>query len=203
MNTEGVKGQVSVSSQFQQIGYVVLSHLLSEDSITRLDAYMLRRVKSGAAHSGDIQVPDTPAMYGDPVLDKLLEDLAPKVEEAVSMQVFPTYSYMRLYKEGDILAKHTDREACEISLSVCIATDPPEPWPLWIQAPQGTAKIELTPGEAVLYRGIDCMHWRDRFPGKMAKQVFLHYVAQNGRYREWRFDKRANLAHKLVQSVAS
>ena len=41
-----------------------------------------------------------------------------EVANLVSEMVLPTYTYARIYKNGSVLKKHTDRPACEISLSV-------------------------------------------------------------------------------------
>src|SRR6516164_9305935 len=38
-------------------------------------------------------------------------------------------SYLRLYKRGDVLKRHRDRTACEISLSLNIGQRTAEPWP--------------------------------------------------------------------------
>ena len=196
MNSQSSNGQFKDTLlRLWQDGYVVVRHLLSENSIKRLSSYVLQRWESGAISTSDTQVPNTPALYGDPVMDKLLADLVPTVERISGRQVFPTYSYMRLYKTGDVLAKHTDRQACEISLSLCVAAVPSEGWPLWIESRLGIVGIELIPGDAVLYLGMDCAHWREKFAGTRALQVFLHYVDQNGPYQSWRFDKRACLAH--------
>ena len=35
----------------------------------------------------------------------------------IGKEVLPTYSYARLYTEGEILSKHKDRPSCEISVT--------------------------------------------------------------------------------------
>jgi hypothetical protein len=139
----------------------------------------------------DSQVPETPAGYGAPMMERLLFNMVPFVEKASGRRVFPTYSYFRVYKNGDILKPHKDRPACEISLSVCLGYRAPASWPLWIEGPVGICEAELQEGDGLLYKGIDCLHWREPFEGDMAAQVFLHYVDQDGPNAEWRFDKRA------------
>ena len=36
-------------------------------------------------------------------------------------------------------------------------------------------KVNLKPGDMLIYSGCDLEHWRDAFPGKDCGQVFLHY----------------------------
>ena len=63
----------------------------------------------------DPQVPDTYSHYGDIVMDTLLEKLQPRLEAESGLELSPTYSYARIYKNGDVLKRHTDRYSCEIS----------------------------------------------------------------------------------------
>jgi hypothetical protein len=128
-------------------------------------------------------------------MDALLLRLLPEVEATSGLLLFPTYSYVRVYKTGDVLKRHIDRPSCEVSVSLCIGYDATEPWPLWISGPQGVRSIALRSGEALLYRGIDCPHWRDEFRGKRLVQVFLHYVDKHGPNAEWKFDKRNSLSN--------
>jgi hypothetical protein len=55
------------------------------------------------------------------------------------------------------------------------------------------AAIDLAPGDAAVYRGIDCYHWREPFEGAEAAQVFLHYVDRDGPHASWKLDRRAHL----------
>jgi hypothetical protein len=144
--------------------------------------------------SSDPDRPGTPVAYGDVVMEHMLERLRPQIEAAAGLRLHPTYSYLRLYKHGDVLKAHHDRPACEISLSLNIGQQPDGAWPLWIRAADGPQGIALQPGDGVLYRGIELEHWRDPYAGEQAAQVFLHYVDREGPHAEWKFDKRPSLA---------
>ena len=129
-------------------------------------------------------------------MDGLLVDLLPAAEKITQLQLFPTYSYFRVYHRGDVLAKHTDRPSCEISLSLCLGFQGEKPWPLMVESAGGSSAVELNPGDGLLYKGIECPHWREPLNGDFTAQVFLHYVDQNGPYAEWKFDKRSELSFK-------
>ena len=59
-------------------------------------------------------------------------------------------------------------------------------WPLVIEG----ESIELEEGEALVYAGCDQYHWRPSFyKGEGMAQVFLHYVNQNGIYRNHAYDQ--------------
>jgi len=185
---------------FQSDRYVVLPSLVKDPDLAKMYRYACQVARGGLMHDGDEQVPGTPCAYGDLIMDGLLVTLLPEIERASGLALFPTYSYFRVYKSGDILARHTDRPSCEISVSLCLGfdsgelglaeLDSAEPWPIWIEGPGGTSSVSLSPGDALLYRGIECEHWREPFRGQNQAQVFLHYVDQNGPHAKWQFDKR-------------
>ena len=180
---------------FERDRYVVIPSLLQETSLTKLYDYARSVSALLAARSpGDSQVPGTPSSYGDFMLDGLLVDLLPEVERATGLALFPTYSYFRMYKHGDALAKHTDRPACEISVTLCLGFEAEKPWPIWIDGPQGESSVSLKPGDGLIYRGTECPHWRAEFEGTRQAQVFLHYVDQKGPCADWKFDKRLSIA---------
>ena len=175
---------------FERDWYVPLPFLLKEPKLSQFYRYACRIAQTGKIGSGDGQVPETPYAYGDFMMDGLLNVLLPEIEDASGLRLFPTCSYFRLYKRGDTLAKHTDRSSCEISVTLCLGFEAAKLWPIWIEGPGGVSSFNLNPGDAVLYRGKQCPHWRDPFQGRLQAQVFLHYVDQNGPYAEWKFDKR-------------
>jgi PKHD-type hydroxylase len=56
------------------------------------------------------------------------------------------------------------------------------------------SKIIMEVGDAVVYRGMEKQHWREKYTeGKWQAQVFLHYVDQDGPHAEWKYDKRSAL----------
>lgn len=180
--------------EFRDKWYVVQRAILDAASLSFLHDHALARARSRTVALGDPQVADAPVAYGDPHLDALLESVRGKVEQATGLRLFPTFSYLRVYKHGNLLKAHRDRPACEVSMTVNLGMDADEPWPIWIAGPQGIASVPLNPGDGLIYRGCDCYHWREPFAGNHLAQVFLHYVDQNGSSTEWKYDKRPHLA---------
>jgi hypothetical protein len=172
-------------------GFAAIAGLVSEPLL----GFLWRYLKTGApgAGKGDAQVPTAPSLYGDVVMEHLLQRLLPAVEAVAGLKLYPTYSYCRLYRHGDVLHRHSDRPSCEISATLNLGQEPAEPWPLWIEGRTGAVEVRQQPGDALVYLGIECDHWRDPYRGASLGQVFLHYVDQNGPYAEWRYDKRGKL----------
>lgn len=179
---------------FHTLGYQVLPAFLDAELCERLTQHALKRAHDDADFSDDKQVPGTPAIYGDRVMERLLARLAPTIGGIVGLALYPTYSYFRVYRPGDTLPKHVDRASCQISMTLCLGYEARAPWPIWFCAKDAEpTALNLAPGDAAIYRGMDVQHWRDTFTGRYAAQVFLHYVDRNGPYSEWKFDKRPGL----------
>ena len=137
----------------------------------------------------DPQCPSSPAGYNLLPCVKMLVKKTPKVSELCGEDVLPTYVYGRIYSKGEVLARHRDRDACEISLTVNLQKDETD-WPIWVQKPDGEeVSIGLSPGDAVMYLGCSADHWRNPYQGKMQTQVFFHYVLANGARAYAYFDK--------------
>src|SRR5437899_6126538 len=68
----------------------------------------------------DGQCPLSLSLGSDAALDAVLEWIRPEVSRLVGFDLAPTYSSMRQYEEGDMLKRHTDRAACEISVTTSI-----------------------------------------------------------------------------------
>jgi hypothetical protein len=185
---------MGVASLFERDRYTVLKSLLGDPDLGLTYQYVCALRQAGLMKPGDRLVPDTACRYGDAMTDSLMLKLQPAVEQATGLELYPTYSYIRLYKKGDQLKKHTDRESCEISVTLCLGMSPDTPWPIHVEGPHGSSGIALNPGDALLYRGIECAHWRTPYEGDQLGQLFLHYVDRNGPYAAWKFDRRSSLS---------
>ena len=112
-----------------------------------------------------------------------------KVSEIVKSTLLPTYSYIRIYKSGNELEKHTDRPACEISVTLHLDGD--TSWPIWITTPYGEeVSVDLLPGDAMIYLGCIAPHWRTKYMGNNYTQLFFHYVRSKGIFKDAFFDKK-------------
>ena len=156
----------------------------------------------------DQQVPGVYSIYADQVMETLLMKVLPVMKEKTGLNLLPTYSYARVYEKGAILKRHKDRPSCEISTTLNLGGDN---WPIFIDptgsdnvideykgihnpnAPRGV-KVDLEPGDMLIYSGCELEHWREPFEGNICGQVFLHYNHMNGRFAKTNlYDKRPML----------
>ena len=122
----------------------------------------------------DDQIPNTYSHYADLVMEVLLAELLPLMMKKTGLKLTPNYSYARIYKKGDELKRHKDRFSCEISTTLNLGGDP---WPIFLE-PSGKkgmkgVKINLKPGDMLVYSGCELEHWREKFKGKSCGQVFF------------------------------
>ena len=179
---------------FKNNGYVHLKNALNKNSCKVL-AEELKSLVNQQKTTKDSQCPLSEAIHGAEVFNQLLLAMLPYFEEKSGLKLYPTYSYARLYAPNDELKIHRDRESCEISATITLDWQGDQ-WPIFMgdnEDKSNASKILMEVGDAVLYRGMDKYHWREQFKGQYQAQVFLHYVDQNGKNAEWKYDKRESL----------
>ncbi|MFN4284257.1 MAG: hypothetical protein ACK4NA_16630 [Alphaproteobacteria bacterium] len=181
-------------SEFEREGFAVYRAVVAQQALDLIRGEYDILLANERLRRGDAQVDNSYAAYGLPVSEALMGYLLPFMEEKTGYKLFPTYSYGRVYLNGATLTRHVDRPACEISLSLMIAESGGKPWPLYCETLSGkTVGVTLSPGDMMIYKGLDVPHWREPFAGERQLQVFLHYVRQDGPYAGQRYDGRPRL----------
>ncbi len=218
-----------MNTEFNEKGFTVLREVLPEKVANFAYKYFLLKRKVAdimyknkyiPPESGewgtwtDPQIPNTYSIYGDIAMEIILEEIKPLMENVCKRRLQETYSYARIYKRGDILARHKDRFSCEISATMNLGGDL---WPIYVN-PNPKAgyvygphtgvykvqnymptndegiRIDLNPGDMLVYKGMDFEHWREEFQGENCGQVFLHYndvITDNSKQNK--YDGRACL----------
>ena len=170
---------------FYKKGYQIVRNLISEDNSCKLHDHLNQRNDGNLT---DEQINNTPSFYADELMQKIQIDLLSNIEKHTGLELHKTYTYARIYKRGDILRTHTDREACEISVTLDLGGDP---WSIWLlDRDENPVEVKLNPGDALIYRGLELHHWRAKFEGDIHTQVFLHYIDKYGQYIWAENDKR-------------
>jgi hypothetical protein len=140
-----------------------------------------------------------------PPMQALHWGMTPTIAELSGADLLPSFVYFRLYFEGDICRVHSDRPACERSLSLGVASSDGRPWALDI----GTADIAdpdpervtddfgdeaflsfpMLPGDGVLYRGSQRRHGRlTPNPNRWSAYLFMQWVERDGPHHDQAFE---------------
>lgn len=141
----------------------------------------------GIVLDADGLCPNSPAFYG--VFNDEAKLWISRIEELTGKDLHPTYTYSRIYAQNEILQKHTDRYACEYSITLALKYDQ-KIWPFWLETSTGLVEILLDVGDILIYNGIKVPHWRDALEGTFHYQAFLHFVDKRGDYQFHRWDRR-------------
>lgn len=202
---------MEIVGDYQRDGYAHVRGLI----VPEIGQAMLQSLKE-ALGTGAIQlsqVRDYPNLLRRPAFElyghhyrpilHFLWGLTPQVSALIGKRLLPTYSYLRLYREGDVCRVHCDRYSCEHSLSLTLDYSDGVPWPLEVdrqaREPSGRvaetfdsadyAAIPMAVGDGVLYQGVTRRHGRTMpNPNGWSAHLFLHWVDRDGPYAEHGFD---------------
>lgn len=176
----------------QDNNYILIDNFISPEKALNLYLQFKEDVKNNPElfHYDD-QCPQSMAIYNYKPFLKLLIEKIPFMSEIMGEPMFPTYCYSRLYKNGEVLEKHRDRNSCEVSVTLNLGGD--KDWDIFFTKPNGDiVSYNLKPGQAAIYLGMISEHWRNAFEGQEYGQVFLHYVKAEGENWMYYFDKFRN-----------
>jgi|TARA_R100000084_G_scaffold108469_2_gene71178 hypothetical protein len=155
--------------------------------------------------------------HGDYFMETLMDASTPVIEKNVGKKLFPTYSFFRIYDKGSDLQIHKDRPSCEYTVALCLGAQPNnKPYEIFVGEEDESSdykyydqeknylrcridhKFPMLPNNAVIFKGMDKIHWREHCVHDHFITVFLHYVDQEGKYKEYKFDKRSMLGENSL-----
>lgn len=187
--------------QFEENGYVIVKEFIPRIMCEYISENIKVLEASSSFDYGDSQVEKAFSSASHAITETLLDVMTPVLSKTINCELYPTYSYLRIYVKGAELEKHVDRPSCEVSATLPLSYDCAGIWPLFIETGDQATRVELEPGDALIYKGIEIPHWRESFEGERQVQVFLHYVKQHGDYKEFKFDKRPHLSHRAASAT--
>lgn len=199
---------MKVNGDYQRRGYAHIEGLLPAEvagaflhqikaDLPQLTRQFITTAPITKRTSIDVYANDYPPML------QLLWGLTPAMSELSGRDVLPTYNYFRLYRQNEICRVHSDREACEHSLSLTLGYSDGQIWPFEVGAEPISepgdiaddfadapfASIAMRPGDAVLYRGVQLRHGRTSpNPNRWSAHLFLHWVDRDGPHAAQAFD---------------
>ena len=202
---------------FDENGYLIIKNICDPkilfDNIPKERGQLYYRGKSLDDYehiATESQVNGSVSRYSHPKYREIHNKIRFILEQLIGRKLYNTYYFDRFYFPGQELKKHTDRPACEISISVHISTNLKEQWPFWIKTPDTFSDqskselisigkdvpINIESGDGIIYKGCERPHWRNPMPGLLESslrnakgesnfllyyhQIFFHYVLQDG-----------------------
>ena len=175
---------------FKDCGYHIINNFLDESISDFLYGYLmlaqkrLREVENNVIENESQMYGefgnDTFSIYGDLAFDSILLGKKSELEGYTGVDLLPSFTEAILHKKNSVSSGHTDRENCQISLSVCLGFEGPKIWPLWIKEKNGKKiEVQLKKGDAIVYRETDVESWREPYAGFQQAQLLIHYSDKN------------------------
>ena len=188
---------------------IFIKDFLPDQLLNVLNSYCIIKYSNKKEFKIDSQTNSLISEHSDYLMETILDLSTPVVEQNVQKKLYPTYSFLRIYDKGSDLPIHKDRESCEYTVALCLMADPiDKPYELFIGEADDSSdykyfdnkknynryridhKFSMVPNNAVIFKGMDKIHWRETCSHDYFITVFLHYVDQEGPYKEFKFDKR-------------
>ena len=170
--------------EFQEKGYAPLGGLIHPFHIAGLRRYYRQRIRTGKLQLGDRQSDRRYVDYNDPVARFFHREITARLSKIAGESLKPSYVYLASYLSGAELKKHTDREQCDYSVTLCLDYSPEPtlatPWPIQLETPTGTVAVYQAIGDGLAYRGTRLPHCRGKLQeGQTSTSIFFHYVRQD------------------------
>ncbi len=164
--------------------YKLIKNFLTPEEVKLGTHYFKLLHKRNMNQFDDVQNNNSDSYFKDSFTDSLLILKKDIIEKETGLELYPTYTFSRVYTYNAELLKHKDRPSCEISITLMWDSDGTK-WPIYMDG----NPIELEPGDGAIYLGCEVEHYRDNFKGDYHIQSFLHYVDKNDKYKDYKYDK--------------
>ncbi len=171
----------TTAAHFAEKGYAPMGALIHPFHIAAMRRYYRQLLRKGKIRLGDGQSPRRYVAHNDPVARFFHQRIGFTLSAIAGEMVKPSYVYLASYLSGAELKKHTDREQCEFSCTLCLDFSP-EPelataWPISLDTTTGTVTVYQAIGDALAYRGTKLPHYRGPLgEGQTSTSIFFHYV---------------------------
>ena len=167
--------------QFKDKGYCPVTGLIHPFHLSALRMYYRKLLRGGFLRRGDDQSDRRYVAHNERAARLFHYQLTPAIAEIAGEPIKPSYVYVASYQSGAQLEKHTDREQCEFSVTLCVDYSPePDlhtPWPLQLHTSQALVTVFQGLGDGLAYRGCEIPHSRDALAdGHTSTSIFFHYV---------------------------
>ena len=154
--------------------FVMCSKFLNLHAASIISQYYANELKAKKLKFKDDQS-DRFVAHQD-VMGKLVHRLIEQIVKNIlqDARLRRTYSYFCGYVRGASLPKHTDREACEWTVSVLLSST--DDWPIFLEGPSQTHELNVPVGGMIAFQGRKYAHFRKPNPHESVFVLLLHFA---------------------------
>ena len=153
--------------------HFLVKKFINEKQTKELSLKLFECLKNNEFHI-DPQCPKSNSFYNLKDFLDLLEKARKLIENKTNTSLDSTFSYARIYKRGETLSKHTDRNACEYAATITLDYSGENPWG-FNYIDKKAESIVINKGDMFVYDGVNMPHWRDKLEEEWQTQLFLFF----------------------------
>ena len=120
--------------------------------------------------------------------------ITPHVSKILNKKIIPSFCFTRMYFEGSKLNFHTDRDACEITVSHCHYGNP---WKIYVLEDDFITEK----GVSLCYEGGKKSHGRVVPIFTKTLYSFYHWVEKDGKYDKFKYDESEKIEKIYKQTL--
>jgi hypothetical protein len=200
------------ASDYETKGYAFLKGAASPELVATLAAIISGQLNAAQRQLRAPSISNKPTYeiygYNYPLVAGFHWGLTSRVAMTTRRRLAPTYAFFRVYQQGDVCNVHSDRPACEHSISMPLAYADGVTWGFEVgrrlydeatvsaikMAPdfgnEGSSTVMLEPGDAVVYRGTALRHGRvTPNPNRWSAHLFMHWIDLDGPHKDFAYDR--------------
>ena len=169
------------AARFRENGYVPIGGLIHPYHLAALRRYYRYLMRNGKLYANPNVNPLRYGAHNEPVAQFFHLQLTDAVAAITGESIKPSYAYVASYQSAADLHKHTDREPCVFTITLCLDFSPEParetPWPLQVETTVGKVGVYQAIGDGLLLRGQELPHYRDPVKtGNTSTSFFFHWV---------------------------
>lgn len=158
--------------------YIIIKNFLDKDLCQRMSGFMWEKYEQNQFYYDD-QCTTSPAFFN--LFKHPAKIYKEKLENELGLKLWDTYNHSRIYKKGELLVPHKDKNQCEIAISITLGYSGEKPWPLHFYSHEQhkIITVDLDIGDVLIYKGFDLLHWRNQMKDDWQCQAFWFYATDD------------------------
>lgn len=168
--------------------YIILKNILNPINLSAYRYHIRNLELKEMFAETDIQVENRKNIKNEPLMRYFHLQVSKLVNFLTGEKIIPSYSFLAIYPKGSELKKHIDRDQCKWNISLALdmcpeEVEPEKAWSIYIESnkkntdKENIIEIKLGIGDAVLYRGNQLQHWRNKLTEHdKFYACFFHFV---------------------------
>lgn len=166
---------------------MILKNILTKEECEYLhQQFLIEKNINADVENHDKFGPNTYGFRPSDIFNKYMDTLKPHIQKCIGNDyIFENVNtYIREYKNGSSLIKHTDRLDIGITLSINLFSNINKIWPLYEERDGNELAYEAETGDGIIILDPHkIIHWRDTLvcnDDEYVLQFFVHWILKKG-----------------------